>query len=238
MARAVIVAGNSKRFLDQAKQLRSFLKDSGVEALPIIRSAYETPNKVTSVIVQETRRRFRKENPLLVAYLGHGNKHGWALNDDNSLEYSGLVKVLAQSKCPVLVINDCCHAGALIDELTAAKVDDAKVGAIASISADQACYPGLTDEILNAWEKNVEYQPHTVTETICVLGKMERPREIVVNRWAHFSSIVGNGLTLGKIKIVPKKIFVVFPRERANQDYEEVQIDPLRWGAPLDTHFW
>lgn len=86
MPQALLIAGDSKRHLLGLLALRNYLQhEAGVKDVCLIRGAYLDKRELELVLgpllSMET------DDPLLLAYHGHGGKDGWWFNDENVFCY-------------------------------------------------------------------------------------------------------------------------------------------------------
>jgi len=98
-------------------------------------------------------------DPTLILYHGHGGRRSWQVNDVSTILYWTLMEWLKQIHAPLLIINDCCHAGALIDAVKQTGFSRGKIGIIAACPADREVRPGLQGKILTAWRSKKPYDP-------------------------------------------------------------------------------
>lgn len=103
-------------------------------------------------------------DPTLLLYHGHGGHKYWRINDVSTISYWTLLEWIQKINAPLLMINDCCHAGALIDINKRLRVTRQKIGIIAACPTDRMAYPGLQDKILSAWDVSTSYCPTTHSE--------------------------------------------------------------------------
>ena len=187
MRQAILIAGNSRRFLDDLYSLRQFLVEAvGLRqsAVRLISAAY-----VDLGIIQHRLERAigrRTKDPLLLVFSGHGNTDGWYLDDDRFLSFEELAKMLTLGKRPVTVIGDCCHAMAAVAHFEKLRVPPERLSYIAASGADMTCRGGLIGLVERNWRRrrpNVDFPTHRRT----VVKKEEQetvvPDNAVPRRW-------------------------------------------------------
>ncbi len=155
MPRALLFAGNAMRFADGAEELERYLvHEVGVtpKRVRIYRTAYVDEGMITFRIEMAVRE--RTSEPLLLAYIGHGGKMGWGIDDTRRVPYPNLTALLARARRPVLVLNDCCYAMGISELFTSAHVSAKRTGVIAATEADATYCGGLVRTAIENWSRH------------------------------------------------------------------------------------
>lgn len=161
MSRAVIVVGNELRFLRNARHLAKHVRGLG-HHVRILRAAYKTPDELARSLWNQFA--LARGRPLLLAYFGHGIQMGWAhaLEDGANhvlLLYNRLLAMIEHHNHSLLIINECCHAGALGGRLYEAGIDPTRVGVIAASPSAEVSKPGTANRVVQAWSSGLAYRP-------------------------------------------------------------------------------
>ena len=219
MRRALLLAGNAKRFLDEAREAAETLTKWEVEEIAVIPVGYSGEDEVCSVVTdfvlsgQDT-------EILLIAYMGHGGPLGWTLDDSELVPYHRLVPILDQSFKQMIILNGACHSGALINIARERGKLSERALIIAGSAADQVADNYTVRKVLSAWGRKRQYRPrmHRIPIVALSLPPIEisctdEPEDEIptVGSCYFTEEIVG-------IRKVP-------PRE-------------IRWGAPLEHYFF
>ena len=155
MPQAILIGGNAARFMDVVRDLRSYLvKEVGIGPKRI----REFPTAYASEDMLECRIGLaaseRTKVPLFILYAGHGGETGWACDDSRTLTYRQLAEAIRPGKRPIVIVNDCCNAMAIVPALEEAGVDKDRVSVIAASENGETTYSGLLIGImLNGWRQ-------------------------------------------------------------------------------------
>jgi hypothetical protein len=144
MPDALIIHGNAQRYMIDAGSLRKCLETFGV---PTTRTRVVNGMSVAESIVEyrlESAICQRTKNPLLIAYIGHGNSEGWWLDDVRSIKYAKLAELLTLGQRPVVVMNDTCDAYAAVVGFNELRVSEQRVSLLAACGVNQMTYGGFT----------------------------------------------------------------------------------------------
>jgi hypothetical protein len=153
MTDALLIAGNAKRFVEEAIDLQFYLRHAlgmGRKRIHRSQTAY-----VCEWIFADTVKRIiaqRAAPPLLVLYSGHGSVKGWALDDTRMFSYEQLADALVKATRPVVIINDCCHAMAAASVFNARGLPPSRVCLIGASEADEIAAGGLLSYVLSNWQ--------------------------------------------------------------------------------------
>lgn len=176
MRAALIVVGAERRASEEAKTLLDYLKKvAGLKHAVICPGWDRDESSLRSAFVYHATKAARQ--PFLLAYIGHGYKHecreeyGWSYGFENGeqhlqLSYRTLGAWLGTYReGPTLVLNDCCYAHALAEEIRKATKPDT-VGLISSSVAEGYCYGDLTQSVIDTWMDGKTYVPRTRPGTL------------------------------------------------------------------------
>lgn len=235
MIRALIIAGDSRRFLIESIRLRSRLNKSGIQVEPIIKTAYLTSGMVIAE-VKKVLRQTGSKDLVLISYLGHGGTFGWATNDYQLVAYTELLSVFKKASCGIHIINDCCHSAALIEKVQG-EISPEKLGIIASCPSDSICYKGLITEIFNSWEQGLVYEPKPIEQVISVINSW-KIEEVCLNPISYRIFRLLSVMSFGKIKPITKQVMLVDEKGEKGADDVEIRIKPQRWGMQPDHLFF
>lgn len=159
MTRAIIIVGNSKRFLDEALFFKNFLEEVGIHNTPIIETSYlgirEFTLKLSDML--EEGMRTTPHEPLLIVYTGHGGTTGWSLNDTEIFPYTTLIVLIKSYPAPVIIINSCCHSFSLAPYLERSGINKENASLIAA--GDGETYQGIIEDIIDTWKQMLPYEP-------------------------------------------------------------------------------
>jgi hypothetical protein len=154
MPRAILIAGNARRFCDEVEDLRHYLvREAGIRKRNVheSRAAYLSRSvlemHLTRAVMQRTK------EPLLVLYSGHGGPDGWALDDVRTFDYRRLAGVLRTARRPVIVLNDCCHAMAMVKAFEAEGLRADRRAVIAASEEGETTTFGLVRWVTQGWRQ-------------------------------------------------------------------------------------
>lgn len=159
MQRAIIIAGSEERFVKSAQDVQQYLtKQARIGSACLIHSARMIPEAFAYRLQREL---FRQRGlPTLLVYIGHGNKGAWVYDDNDGgygIRRKTLAQILTSIHSPLFLIDQSCHAGALIPQLEGQKWTH-PIGLIAACPADQET-EGCMDQILRSWRNRRVYDP-------------------------------------------------------------------------------
>jgi hypothetical protein len=176
MRAAFILVGSELRAWEQAETLSDYLrKVAGLRYVSVCPGWNRDEASLKCAFVNHAVRAARQ--PFLLAYIGHGYKHacrseyGWSygMRDGENqlrLSYRTLGAWLGTYReGPTLVLNDCCYADALAEELRRATKPDS-VGLISSSTAEGYGYGDMTQDVIDTWMEEKEYAPRTRPGTL------------------------------------------------------------------------
>lgn len=169
MRAAFIVVGAERRASQEAKTLLNYLqKVAGLKHAVICPGWDRDESSLKSAFVYHATKAARQ--PFLLAYIGHGYKHecreehGWSYGFENGethlqLPYRTLGAWLGTYReGPTLVLNDCCYADTLAEEIRKAAKPDT-VGLISASAAEGYGYGELTQSVIDTWMDGKTYVP-------------------------------------------------------------------------------
>ena len=160
MTYAIIIAGNSVGFYEEAKKFRSFLKRNCGISASIVRTAYLTVGKLRARLQKLF---LEHENePLLLLYAGHGLKNGWAMCDEQTFPYEELAALFALRKYPSVFVNDCCFAGVAYAVFKEFGLKFSSLEILAAVDKSHECFAGLLDSLQESWAASKNYEPKAV----------------------------------------------------------------------------
>lgn len=102
----------------------------------------------------------KREQDILLIYIGHGQENGWALNgrqDENALYYDELGMILTLHERKLIFLNCCCYAGAATFFLPHQPKE-----CLLIVAMPEDCYGYAHNffcDIFDAWSKNRLYNP-------------------------------------------------------------------------------
>ncbi len=176
MRAALIIVGAERRASREAKTLLDYLKKvAGLKHAVICPGWDRDENSLKSAFVYHATKAAKQ--PFLLAYIGHGYKHecrdeyGWSYGFEDGekhlqLPYRTLGAWLGTYReGPTLVLNDCCYADALTDEIQRA-TKPGTVGLIAASVAQGYGYGELTQDVIDTWMEGKTYAPRTRPGTL------------------------------------------------------------------------
>ena len=153
MPRAILITGNSRRFLENNLRLKEYLEYIGIRNIPHITCAYaeaaKTRDKLARLIANDI------DEPLLICYSGHGSKRGIAINEDQMILYPTLLRLMHHHS-RILLILDCCHAFGFV---VAPENNDASehISLIAACGRDEKSSCGLLEDLIHHWSSGEAY---------------------------------------------------------------------------------
>ena len=153
MSNAILIAGNSSRFLDTVRDFRSYLINEQLitpRKIRILPTAYIAEEMfhyhISSAITAKTNK------PLLILFCGHGNNLDWGLDDARIFTYFHLAKILLSGRRPVTILNDCCDTMSIKTELETNSVSPKRLSLIAAAESGEGASGGhLVGFALNSW---------------------------------------------------------------------------------------
>lgn len=154
MSHAILIAGNSSRFLEPIYHFRSYLTKEQLvtpKRIKIFLTAYmaeEIFNYRLSVAIAA-----KTNKPLLILFCGHGYDLGWALDDTRIFSYFQLSKMLLVGRRPITILNDCCHAMELSKRLENQSVSPKRLSLIGAAESGEETPGGLAEIALNSWKQ-------------------------------------------------------------------------------------
>ena len=176
MRAALIIVGSELRAWAQAETLADYLKKvAGIRHTSICPGWNRTPESLESPFVYHATKAAKQ--PFLLSYIGHGYKHecrdeyGWSYGQEHGDKHLQLSYRLLGAwlgiyrEGPTLVLNDCCYAHALDEEIRKATKPD-MVGLISSSVAEGYGYGELTQSVIDTWMDETEYTPRTRPGTL------------------------------------------------------------------------
>jgi len=150
------------------------------------------------------------------------------------MSYRRLANVLAASTSPVLVVNSCCHSGALIDELKRVGADAGRIGVIASAGTKHVSNGLLAETLVDSWSRGEIFRQRREDVTREYIGtvfstdistKVLSNGRIVVD--LSFPAASRHELVLNQARIAWRRRFP-----------KTVRIRESRWGAVLDPTYF
>jgi hypothetical protein len=161
MTHALFIIGNSRRFLEESEKFQEFL------ALPpnairssVIRTAYLSEWEFHHAFLKEFYA--RQTEPLLLVYNGHGEKEGWAINEEEVFSYHSLVSsFLFYRRLPTIVVNNCCFSGALSSYAQKYNLSWDLFEFIFSADSRHVCCGGLFEDVAHFWSEGTNFLPET-----------------------------------------------------------------------------
>jgi hypothetical protein len=243
MAKALLIAGDSKRFLDEVLLMRDFLRhEAGIADIAVIKTAY-LPFWGFRRRVSRFLEKSRKE-PLLILYSGHGSETkegsggGWQLSDSgNIFPYDELVKMLRGHPAPVLIVNDCCFAFGLAAELKKELFPPERFSVIASSGAHEVGYTGIVKRLIESWRFGLPLLGQATLQEVIRIAHVRDWREkledfaklclVDLSYFIHpklFRAIFGGPVTLHYDKRILRTHKVEIVLEK-------------RWGEVFDRYF-
>lgn len=215
--RAVLISG-----CDEYREVYRAWKES-LSSLPSIRNVDEI--EAWRMSEREVFRLLRnhifscKDRDLVVLYVSaHGARSGaWYFHPDRKASHRHLVDILLDSSCRVLVLNDSCYAGMLIDACRDAGVDGGRVGIIAASQRDRiSMSPAFSRIVGLAWS---QYRVPTHADGFT---------HIVPGTWRD--KLAPPTLAREK-RLLFRVLHLFFPERKVTSRIE-------RWGAVHDTLLW
>lgn len=225
MARVVIVVGNAMSFMAIAKRAVNYAKKSGLRRA-IIPSCYLPPLELIEVMANCFSR--ERDEPLLLAYVGHGCFDGWGYTEGEKVSYQSIAILLRIRRGPVMVVNDTCYSGAVQLALNET-LGPGNCGLISSCGPDEETYSGCLMRVLSSWARKEVYVPNSSR-------RRSETQEVIVPAiptcsLADSSSNLSSHLVSGDLVEVIGSL-------------PEVRTEPIepcldrRWGARFDHFFF
>lgn len=165
MPRAAIFVGSEKRFYEKAELLEQYLlREAGLRkrAVTLVPCWNKEPEDVLFSIRSHSTK--SKKQPLLLAYIGHGYEGGWSYGHRSPTQplrvgYEEIGANLRTHCGPLLVMNDCCRAGRIQDQLAWVGDDKLPVSVLSACSADELSYGEMVEDIVTSWRAGRHYEP-------------------------------------------------------------------------------
>lgn len=166
MTHAIIVVGGSKRFDDEGKKFKRFIREGRKATVSYIPTAYLSETELLRKLVKIMN--LHRKEPLLLVYTGHAKEGGWQINDGSFLIYKILAVMIVSREQPTVVATDCCYAGSLISYLNFFGADWAKLEVVAAVDDKHTSVGGLLLDIEEQWRSSVDFVPgfKTVRENV------------------------------------------------------------------------
>ena len=247
MARAVIISGDEERHVRQARAFEQYLMEMACICNIVSLSAHEYENDAD--FFEALRAAFLAPlgEPLLVVYIGHGSETGWHYASSRMICYDALSVLLSQVEAPVLVLNDCCHAGTIEKALKQTPQPEAR-GIILACKDNEVSF-GFSQTVLDAWSKEEVFCPEVHGRKVIYCGemvKMAKPTEVVVG---GLPALLRHKVGLFLHRRFPNyfgppwlKILVIFPENLPTSpkeiEREVPHVPEMRSGEILDHYFF
>lgn len=182
MSRALIIVGHELQAHEEAESYYYFLrKHVGIKLVKQVSAWNKASSTLLAIIANQCHLAGRQ--PLLIVYIGHGAKDGWAYGKFDAatwleLSYAKLADALAVSRRgPTLIVNDCCHAAALASAFCERDDECTDVGVISGSTEKGVTYTGsIGTAVLTAWGERRPFEPRKIDQ-----GPTAPPLE--ENRW-------------------------------------------------------
>lgn len=178
MPSAILIAGGSKRHLDEVVFMHNFLVQNAglsLENIELIEAAY-LDQKEFAVRLENAYEKLKGYEPILLYFSGHGGKKGfWCLNEDFKFSYEAVGTRLKAWNANVLFVNDCCYSYSAVPIFEKIGVGPIKVGVIASSDSDEKSYSKqLLSDLLGSWGRKEVYSPKQVYKNVEIMGGIIR----------------------------------------------------------------
>lgn len=167
MRSAVIVVGGELRFWEQSQEFESYLRrECRLRYVSVVEGWKRSYESMKSVLGFKAIGAGRQ--PFLLAYIGHGYESGWSYgvsqgDEELRFPYKDLLSLLREHRQgPTLILNDCCHAGAVADlkvRETPQFEKGAAIGVIAACEQDGYAYGRMVDSVTDSWRQFHHYTP-------------------------------------------------------------------------------
>lgn len=240
MAQAIVIAGYEKRHFDEVRRFRKYLLlHAGLKKVFFFATAYTDVSRLGKKL-RTALTAIPSDEPLLLAYYGHGSELGWAINSKGGVfTYDMLIEMIKNCQSPILIVNDCCFSSALEVKLKEANVSPDTIGIISACGPGEFSYGGLLQDACLHWYVKAVFLSKAEDGIVWRIDDLGPPREEVTNRIQHYFSIFLHHISHRRFPIVPLRIIVHFPRGSAGtEDTKGPEIIPRRWGAKLDECFF
>lgn len=169
MSRALLIAGDEPRFLQNLLPLRRYLEtERKLVDLVTLKAAILREDLLAAMATEFLR---DPEEPLLLVYSGHGLPQGWVPSTNQIFPYPWLAGLIAQRRGPTLFINACCYPGAVFPVLEKGGISPMRVSVISAGPANKVTYDGMIVRIALSWQKGKPYVP--------LVGHFPKPIEIM-----------------------------------------------------------
>lgn len=154
MTRAILISGNAYRFTEERREFERYLVCEvgiGLNQIKCFISGVTSALDVVMDIHVALTMSQKSTYPLILLYNGHGGKHAWALDEDQTLRYDALSIELRKANRPVLVVSDCCHAMSLVEQCVKDEVSPERIGIIAASESDEKVVAWLSARLRECW---------------------------------------------------------------------------------------
>lgn len=243
MSHAVIVVGNEPRFMRDARAFARYLREQARCArVSVIRGANLFPAELDGAL-DGALRAVPRDEPLLLAYFGHGHRDGWgyALEHQEKyflFPYEALAAKLGDRRGPLVVLNDCCHAESIVPRLEGVGVTPDRCLVISACAADEVIGPGTGEEVVKAWSDARDFM--TIKDEIheVDMTPYEPPMHVRAGRRWKNARVRLRNMFLPRRAGKPAFIFVNSPPNGWAKHRVTVTTMGLRWGASLDRLFF
>lgn len=240
MARAVLIAGDGKYFLEKVYIMQSFLREEvGMEDVHVLQTPYLTPkdlDKSLAHLIQHT-----PNEPLFLFFSGHGNEQGWGMNTNDAFSYKILVQdILAKRAAPTLIVNDCCCSFSLARMLEKEGCSPELLSVIAAGGEDENVniYSGFVESIAQSWRISQSFMGRATLREVIKIAHVCDWRE----KLEDFAKLCAVDLLYF---IHPKLFRAVFGGpvtlhydRRIWRMYKLEVVREKRWGAVFDHYFF
>ncbi len=242
MARAILIAGHGAdhdKFLIDVARARDYLRRcAGIDDAVVIDAGHPPTggfDRALRLALFD-----RPAEPLLLLYSGHGLKSGWSVGELAVFPYRRLAEWLDWRLGPVLLINDCCHSGAVIRHLENRPRLDRRVSAITACTAGMTAVAGLTARVFSAWKRGHDYEPRLRRRFFEWAAPLDRRGWLaalvfwIVSR----SSLLLNRIAPGWHEDVFGAVVTYAETARTAGELRPPACNELRWGVHLDALFF
>ncbi|MBU6321229.1 MAG: hypothetical protein KGI78_03310 [Patescibacteria group bacterium] len=157
MIPALIIVGNARQFAQEALRTKRALRSVNVHHIKIVRACYAGVTATEKLIAGFLN---TPASVHLLIYTGHGGDHGWALDEWELLRYSRLVKLLQAASAPLILINDSCRAGRIVERIQASDPSlERRLLIIAASDAEGTTSESVSTLAIDAWREKTPFVP-------------------------------------------------------------------------------